>query len=264
MTTTAHTLDAYVNSSSSQKYTPLAESQEIRDRGSIFSATIFRAQSPTEARNAIAHLKRFIHAERPAYEIAAWRCMILKSGKNGLGGPDDFELAEGYDDGGEKGAGIRVLSTMRREGIVDNVVIVSRWFGGTMLGPVRFSHIEICAGEVCKRLRKTEEMEECLSTLRTLDDLLADLREEFAKMTEPTPKPIDTSDAAQESLAPKQPKAALRTKKPDYSSLESTMDLARARRLVTAREGAIKSVKTMIEKKRKEGSHADMRNSTIN
>lgn len=53
--------------------------------------------------------------------------MSLKNGKTGLGGPDDFEVASGSDDDGEKYAGGRILKVMQAEGVLDAVVIVSRW-----------------------------------------------------------------------------------------------------------------------------------------
>lgn len=62
-----------------------------------------------------------------AYTIAAWRCMVVKPGRTGLGGPDDFEVGEGWEDGGERWAGRRVLGVMQREGVVDAVVVVRRW-----------------------------------------------------------------------------------------------------------------------------------------
>jgi hypothetical protein len=53
--------------------------------------------------------------------------MVLKNGRTGLGGPDDFEVTEGCEDDGEQWAGARVLNVMKQEAILDAVVIVSRW-----------------------------------------------------------------------------------------------------------------------------------------
>jgi hypothetical protein len=52
----------------------------------------------------------------------------------------------GHDSDGEKGAGRRLERLMADEGL-EGSLVVGRWFGGVMLGPVRFSHIE----EVAKR-----------------------------------------------------------------------------------------------------------------
>ena len=124
---TSGTLDAFVHTSKPPP-TPAATSQEIRDRGSTFVGTLFPARSPDDARRAINHLKHVAHgARRATHEIAAWRCMVLKPGKSGLGGPDDFEVVSGAEDDGEKYAGGRVLRVMQAEGVIDAVVVVSRW-----------------------------------------------------------------------------------------------------------------------------------------
>ncbi|OBZ69871.1 Protein IMPACT [Grifola frondosa] len=128
-------LDSFVKSSRPAP-NALAISQEIRDRGSLFVANVYPATTLEEARRAINHLKHVLHGSRRAsHEIAAWRCMVLKTGKTGLGGTDDFELVSGSDDDGEKYAGGRVLKVMQEEGVIDAVVIISRWFGGELLGP---------------------------------------------------------------------------------------------------------------------------------
>jgi putative IMPACT (imprinted ancient) family translation regulator len=120
-------LDAFVTSSRPPP-TTVTTSQEIRDRGSAFVGNVYRATTPYEAKAAIHHHKHIVHAGKEVYEISAWRCMVLKAGRTGLGGPDDFELVTGYDDGGEQWAGSKVLKVMQIEGVIDAVVIVSRWF----------------------------------------------------------------------------------------------------------------------------------------
>jgi len=107
---------------------PLATSAEIQDRQSTFLAYIFKASTPKQARDAHSHVRCVIHAKRPAtHEIMAWRCMVLKDGRTGLRGDDDFKVEEGSEDDGEQWAGGHVLKVMRSEAIMDAVVIVSRW-----------------------------------------------------------------------------------------------------------------------------------------
>ncbi|KAF8548996.1 hypothetical protein OG21DRAFT_1488909 [Imleria badia] len=243
----------------------LATSQEIRDRGSTFVGYVYRARTVDEARAAAAAAAALgYHGEGSGgfhvggedmtrgdgksgkdgkskskvhgpYTIAAWRCMAVKPGRTGLGGPDDFTIEEGCEDGGERWAGGRVLGVMKREGVIDAVVVVCRWFGGTLLGPVRFTHIETCAGEVCRRFRKIEEMDECVQTLRTLDDLLAALRAELAAA-----RTQDSSSSTAEN--------SRTTKVPDYRTMQDSLDLTKAKRLIHARECAINATKTLIEK----------------
>ncbi|KAJ4497224.1 ribosomal protein S5 domain 2-like protein [Lentinula lateritia] len=219
---------------------PKAISQEIRDRSSTFVATIFSAATPEEARSHVQYLRKVLHASRPAtHEISAYRCMMLKPDKTGLAGPDDFELKTGYEDDGEQWAGIKVLKVMESLAVLDAVVICSRWYlyGGIMLGSTRFSHIETCVAEVCHTFKSKQELEDCIAMLSTLDDILKQLRDELALLSGPLTSSNDDS-----SPHP-------RVKPPDYT-LWTESDLPKAKRLVTAREKAITSVKNMIAKRR--------------
>ncbi|KAI0302358.1 hypothetical protein B0F90DRAFT_1836906 [Multifurca ochricompacta] len=169
----------------------------------------------------------------------AWRCMVLKEGRTGLKGDDDFKIEEGSEDDGEQWAGGHVLKVMRSEGIMDAVVIVSRWYGGVMLGPVRFTHIQDCAREVCQVFRVEDEMQDCISTLKSLDDILADLRDELAKIK------VASSHSNQEYNSG----TKLRPTK-DYSALKNSLDVVKARRQISAREKSIENVKKLISEQR--------------
>ncbi|CAK5281838.1 unnamed protein product [Mycena citricolor] len=224
---TPNNLDSFIVS---KKPPPeaLAASQEIRDRGSLFSATIYSATSPSQASACITHVRNVVHALKPAsHEMSAWRCMVVKQGSTGLGGPEDFEVREGSSDDGERWGGEKILGLMRKQGVLDAVVIVSRWYGGVMLGPARFSHIETCTVEVCREFRRREEVSEALSTLNTLDDILKQLRTELAVL--------------------RQQSAGTERKAAEYSSWID-QDLPKARRLIRARESAISTVKELIVK----------------
>lgn len=106
---------------------PIAQSQEIRDRGSIFFASIYSAKNSVEAQACIRHQKQVLHAAKPAtHEITAWRCMSLKPGKSGLGGPDDFTVRSANDDDGEKNGSRKILKVMENSAVLDAVVIVTR------------------------------------------------------------------------------------------------------------------------------------------
>lgn len=96
-----------------------------------------------------------------------------------------------------------------------------------MLGPARFTHIETCAREVCRAFKIHEDLEDCLVSLASLDDILASLRAELKANSAPSAK---------------------KEKRPDYESIRKEKDLAKVKRLVRARENAIKSVKRLIAK----------------
>ena len=132
---------------------------------------------------------------------------------------------------------------MQQEGIIDAIVIVSRWYGGTLLGPARFAHIETCAQEVCRAFKRKEEFEDCITTLSTLDDILVDLRAELASISDSST--ANSSSAGAKHLSPKA------SRQTDYSLLNPEEDLSRVKRLVVARENAIKNLKGLIAKKRR-------------
>ena len=108
--------------------------------------------------------------------------------------------------------------------------LISYRYGGTLLGPARFTHIETCASEVCREFKRSEELRECITTLQTLDDLLITLRAQLATLTTQS---LTTSIPERNS------------KKPDYKCV----DVAKAKRLIQARENSLKSVKALIAKK---------------
>ena len=54
-------------------------------------------------------------------------------------------LKEGCDDDGEKWGGGKVLAVLRRRGALNAMAVVTRWYGGRMLGPARFTYISTAA-----------------------------------------------------------------------------------------------------------------------
>lgn len=107
-------------------------SSSIQDRSSTFVAHY----SPSVSAKKLQSTPNFKSA---SHRVAAWR----KPGtQRSLRGEPLYE--SGHDDDGESYAGKKlekVLSDMKVEG----AVVVARWYGGILLGPVRFNHIENCA-----------------------------------------------------------------------------------------------------------------------
>lgn len=60
-------------------------------------------------------------------------------------------IQQGCFDCGEAGAGQRLLTLLERSNAINVLVIVTRWYGGTPLGPARFRHICSTAAESLKR-----------------------------------------------------------------------------------------------------------------
>lgn len=70
--------------------------------------------------------------------------------------PDD----SGFDDDGEKGAGIQVLKMMETNNVENCAVMVSRWFGGILLHGDRFRDITGAAMKVLKDNKFIAEKQE--------------------------------------------------------------------------------------------------------
>ncbi|EDO16906.1 hypothetical protein Kpol_1020p14 [Vanderwaltozyma polyspora DSM 70294] len=60
-------------------------------------------------------------------------------------------IQQGCFDGGESGAGQRLLTLLERSNIFNVMIIVTRWYGGTPLGSARFRHISSTAVESLRR-----------------------------------------------------------------------------------------------------------------
>jgi len=59
-------------------------------------------------------------------------------------------IQQGCADCGESAAGQRLLTLLERANVVNVLVIVTRWYGGTPLGSARFRHISSVAVESLK------------------------------------------------------------------------------------------------------------------
>lgn len=109
----------------------------ITEKKSIFLARVAPVSSPAEARSFVAHLLATDKkAARATHNITAWRIR----GANGATYQD-------CDDDGETAAGGRVLHLMQLMDVWDVMVVVTRWYGGILLGPDRFRIINTAARE---------------------------------------------------------------------------------------------------------------------
>lgn len=115
------------------------------------------------------------------------------------------------DDDSESGAGAAMREVFIESASVDFVVVVSRWFGGVLLGPVRFDHIKNCTRDVLAQLNTLAALKELSTKLKMLDAEI----ESYLSTTRDGSKVAATER--------------------DYGS-EVGMTEIKARRLVTARE----------------------------
>ena len=124
--------------------TTIFKSSEILDRSSRFLG--FCSLSDTAK-----SLQALPEVSNASHRIVAWR---RPSTQRSLSKEKVYEL--GHDDDGEKYGGKAlesVLSTRRIEG----TVMVARWWGGVLLGPVRFEHIKRCANDAISQWQEADE-----------------------------------------------------------------------------------------------------------
>ena len=94
---------------------------EVEDRGSRFLCTLRRVADEDEARALVAALRR-------EHVDARHHCSAFVLGPRG-------EVQRSSDDGEPAGtAGAPMLDVLRGAGVSDVAAVVTRWFGGTLLG----------------------------------------------------------------------------------------------------------------------------------
>lgn len=113
-------------------------SSPIQDRDSTFIGLFSPDLSPKE-------LQKLPEVKSASHCMLAWR---RESNQQSLTSTKQY--VTGHDDDGEKYGGRKieqVLNSMK----VMGACVVARWYGGTMLGQVRFAHIENCANEAVRQ-----------------------------------------------------------------------------------------------------------------
>lgn len=115
-------------------------SEPVTEKKSVFVARCTAVSSRDEAASSLSHLlatnKKVASA---THNITAWRIRSLESG-GGI-------TVQDCDDDGETAAGGRLLHLMQLMDVWNVVVVVTRWYGGTKLGPDRFRIINAVARE---------------------------------------------------------------------------------------------------------------------
>lgn len=161
----------------------------------------------------------------------------------------------GSDDDGEKYAGKKIEKALEATGVT-GACVVARWYGGVLLGPVRFEHVETCAKEAINRYREQEaerhskkrrleeEQEEHSKLSKSLVErdqsivvlrALADRKEQLAKEGSPEERKLD--ERVTTHLSASSPEKPNVSDKPelDYTA----MPLQRLRGLAKARDATL-------------------------
>jgi hypothetical protein len=119
-------------------------SATVISKKSMFVARSISITSPSQAKTALQQLLANNHDLRDAsHNITAWR---VQGGQGGI-------IEESTDDG-ESGGGRHILGLMQSSNVVNVLLVVTRWYGGIMLGPDRWRIMsQVSRDALSQRLR---------------------------------------------------------------------------------------------------------------
>ena len=119
----------------------LSHGEPLTDRKSVFQAHVGRISKMEDIDLVMQALRQGSRKiEHTTHNMMAYRILS----KNGM-------IVQDCDDDGEKGAGKCILHVLQQLQVVGVVCIVSRWYGGIKLGPIRFRHISKVTSDVVQQ-----------------------------------------------------------------------------------------------------------------
>uniref|UniRef100_A0A8D0FUU3 Impact RWD domain protein n=1 Tax=Strix occidentalis caurina TaxID=311401 RepID=A0A8D0FUU3_STROC len=110
----------------------------ITDRRSTFQAHLAPVVTPRQVKRVLEKLYENKKIASATHNIYAYRIYC----------EDKQTFLQDCEDDGETAAGGRLLHLMQILNVHNVLVVVSRWYGGILLGPDRFKHINNCARNV--------------------------------------------------------------------------------------------------------------------
>lgn len=113
----------------------------IVDRGSRYSATIGRVNDEKEINIFLKKLKADKKYAKATHNSYASRIVM------------NNQIFDSKNDDGETGAGMAILRVLQRNNMINTIVVVTRWFGGTKLFNDRFKHIVDCTQKVIDEVK---------------------------------------------------------------------------------------------------------------
>lgn len=122
----------------------------ISDRKSHFQPHLAHVQSVGEVRQVLRKLKENKKIANATHNMYAYRFVP----------PGSTVVSQDCDDDGEDHAGGRMLHLLQILDAQNVLVVVSRWFGGILLGPDRFKHINNAARQIldqCGHIKQSDE-----------------------------------------------------------------------------------------------------------
>ncbi|XP_059502254.1 protein IMPACT isoform X2 [Stegostoma tigrinum] len=128
----------FPESSEVEQLPPITHGEPITDRRSTFQAHLSPVVTPNQVKLILQELYQNKKIANATHNIYAYRIYC----------EDKQTFLQDCEDDGETAAGGRLLHLLQILDARNVLVVVSRWYGGILLGPDRFKHINNCARNI--------------------------------------------------------------------------------------------------------------------
>ncbi|XP_056304211.1 protein IMPACT [Danio aesculapii] len=140
----------FFTSSDDEELPLIKHGESITDRRSTFQPHLSAVENPKQVQRVLNKLYENKKIASATHNIYAYR--IYCQEKN--------SVLQDCEDDGETAAGGRLLHLLQILDVRNVLVVVSRWYGGILLGPDRFKHINNCARNILIQEGYTDSSEE--------------------------------------------------------------------------------------------------------
>ncbi|XP_060933792.1 protein IMPACT [Limanda limanda] len=140
----------FLDHSNDEEVPPIKHGNIITDRRSTFQPHLAPVVTPRQVKMVLEKLNENKKIASATHNIHAYRIF----------GEDKNSFLQDCEDDGETNAGGRLLHLLQILDVRNVLVVVSRWYGGILLGPDRFKHINNCARDILVEEGFTASMDE--------------------------------------------------------------------------------------------------------
>ncbi|XP_019936113.1 protein IMPACT [Paralichthys olivaceus] len=140
----------FVDHSNDEEVPPIKHGSTITDRRSTFQPHLAPVVTPRQVKMVLGNLYENKKIASATHNIYAYRIFC----------EDKHSFLQDCEDDGETAAGGRLLHLLQILDVRNVMVVVSRWYGGILLGPDRFKHINNCARNILVEEGFTASMDE--------------------------------------------------------------------------------------------------------
>lgn len=128
----------FMDQANGEEMPPIKHGNTITDRRSTFQPHLAPVVTPRQVKMVLEKLYENKKIASATHNIYAYRIFC----------EDKHSFLQDCEDDGETAAGGRLLHLMQILDVRNVMVVVSRWYGGILLGPDRFKHVNNCARNI--------------------------------------------------------------------------------------------------------------------